>query len=95
MPKNNKPAPPQQSNLAEMWGKKREPNVKEESTKEEGSGVVGDVQVNGMEVDIPVKPESSMHFEVYEPGIYLPACTHSITRLQWQAANRKKGRNGS
>jgi DNA ligase-1 len=36
MPKNNKPAPPQQSNLAEMWGgKKRKPNTNEESVTEE------------------------------------------------------------
>ncbi|KAG1769209.1 ATP-dependent DNA ligase [Suillus occidentalis] len=35
MPKNNKSAPPQQSNLAEMWGgKKRKPNTSEESVTE-------------------------------------------------------------
>ncbi|OAX42948.1 DNA ligase I [Rhizopogon vinicolor AM-OR11-026] len=59
MPKNNKPAPPQQSNLAEMWGKKRKPSVKEDDTKGAASEVTSDVQVNRMEVDDLVKLEST------------------------------------
>jgi DNA ligase-1 len=52
MPKNNKPAPPQQSNLAEMWGgKKRKPNTSEESVTEK-------VIVDG-KADEPVKSEIS------------------------------------
>lgn len=66
MPKNNKPAPPQQSNLAEMWGKKRTHNVKENDEKVEEGEVIGDVKVDGMEVDVPVKPESCMHLDVHE-----------------------------
>lgn len=67
MPKNNKPAPPQQSNLAEMWGKKRKHNVKENNAEEGGGEDIGDVKVDGMEVDAPVKPESRMHLDVQEP----------------------------
>lgn len=72
MPKNTKPAPPQQSNLAQMWGKKRKPTVKEDSAKEEGSEVIGDSQVGEMDVDVPVKPEISMHLEVLHGMIASP-----------------------
>jgi len=61
MPKNIKLAPPQQSNLAEMWGKKRKSSVKEDFVKEEPSEA-GDVQVE-------VKHESRMHFELHYRGV--------------------------
>ncbi|KAG2350340.1 ATP-dependent DNA ligase [Suillus weaverae] len=55
MPKNNKPAPPQQSNLAEMWGgKKRKLNTNEGSVKEE---VIVNGQADELKVDASVKSE--------------------------------------
>jgi DNA ligase-1 len=59
MPKNNKPAPPQQSNLAEMWGgKKRKPNASEESVTEK---VIVD-----RKADEPVKSEISENLGLSE-----------------------------
>ncbi|KAG2061821.1 ATP-dependent DNA ligase [Suillus hirtellus] len=59
MPKNSKSAPPQQSNLAEMWGgKKRKSNTNEESMTEE-------VIVNG-KVD-ELKTGASVKFEIISP----------------------------
>ncbi|KAG2150023.1 ATP-dependent DNA ligase [Suillus cothurnatus] len=53
MPKNSKPTPPQQSNLAEMWGgKKRKPNTNEEGVKEE---VTVNGKVDELKADVPVK----------------------------------------
>ncbi|KAG1862265.1 ATP-dependent DNA ligase [Suillus subluteus] len=59
MPKNSKPAPPQQSNLAEMWGgKKRKPNTNEESVKEE-------VIINGKADEL--KADASVKSEIISP----------------------------
>jgi len=50
MPKNVKPAPPQQSSLKEMWGKKRDASTtsapKQEDAKQEDA------------MDLDVKPEA-------------------------------------
>jgi DNA ligase-1 len=57
MPKNSKPTPPQQSNLAEMWGgKKRKPNTNEEGVKEE---VTVNGKVDELKADVPVKSRIS------------------------------------
>ncbi|KAG2159844.1 ATP-dependent DNA ligase [Suillus bovinus] len=58
MPKSSKAAPPQQSNLSEMWGgKKRKPNTNEESVQEE-------VIVNGKADEL--KTGASLKSEISE-----------------------------
>lgn len=57
MPKNSKSAPPQQSNLAEMWaGKKRKSNTNEESMTEE---VIVNGKVDELKTGASVKSEIS------------------------------------
>ncbi|KAG1757595.1 ATP-dependent DNA ligase [Suillus lakei] len=90
MPKNNKPAPPQQSNLAEMWGgKKRKPNTNEEESPV-SNGKQPTEKGNVMEVDEP--PASPTKSKTKRKGVTSPRHADSAMHSASPGPSKSKRR---